>query len=64
MILSIQFCWAIRHAISPIGPSPKINNEPPSYSRVLHRLPGGRQYVRQVDEAVVRSSVITASRRE
>ena len=51
-------CWAIRVAISPIGPRPITATLPPCGSlRVLDRLPRGRQDVGEEQEAVVGRAV-------
>ena len=51
-------CWAMRAAISPIGPRPSTTTLPPSRDvGVLDRLPGGRQDVGEEQEAVVRRAL-------
>ena len=54
MTCSTPRCWAMRVAISPIGPRPSTSTAAAlGHVGVLHRLPRGRQHVGEVDEAVV-----------
>ena len=52
------WCWAIRAAMSPIGPSPSTTTLPPlRHVGVDDRLPRRRQHVGEVDEPLVRRTV-------